>query len=114
MAEVIRNKIFKMKQTCNWQHLRTIGFRKFIKESDKEPNRYYYVFPVLKYKEYTNLECKICVEDQDVQIDLYDNHGNFYPPFYYDEFGNYDNVLKLFINSKIMSEFKKLGIVEVV
>lgn len=107
--ELIRNYTYKIRD-CNTQKLRSYGFRHQI--ADSSSNYYVYKFPVEKYNKCTILECRVLVDSNsgDVRLDVYDNWGNMYPPFYYNGYGNYKPILHR-INSIIFSEFKKLNII---
>ncbi len=98
----------------NTNKLSELGFRYDRKLSTSEQTVYYYKFPVLKYKEYTTLECEISINTSNgcVDINVYDEYGNMYSPFYHIECGNYEPLMKK-INNKINSELKRIGIVKV-
>lgn len=88
------------------------GFRFSRSLSDDENDVYTYRFPVFKYKKMIVLECELRVtlgEDK-ININVYDyNTNDKYAPFYYCEYGNYDEMLKI-INDKIEYTLKKLAI----
>ena len=98
----------------NINKLSELGFRYDRKLSTSEQAVYYYKFPVLKYKEYTTLECEISINTSNeyVDINVYDENGNMYFPFYHNEYGNHEPLIKK-INKKINSELKRIGIVKI-
>ena len=72
-----------------------------------------YRFPVHKYKNYNVLFCELEIDMDSnlVSIDIYDETGSIYPPFY--QFcGNYTPLINK-VNRKIKSELKRLNIEEV-
>lgn len=79
--------------------------------SDTESSIYSLRFPVLKYNKIPTLECELSVELQtgDIIINVFNGGTNeIYPPFYNNEYGNYDKLLHT-INKAIEKELRKIG-----
>jgi len=85
----------------------------YLHKKDGHDGFYTYRFPVHKYKKYTTLECKLILIEGEtsIKIDVYDESGAFYNPFYFVEYGDYGDIVYS-INKKILAEFRKLGIKE--
>lgn len=90
----------------NAGHLIDFGFK-----YDNDEEKYVYNFPVLRHEKTTVLRGKITTytDTNEIQIDIVDNNGVSYAPFYNIECGNYDVILNK-INKAILNEFSKLKI----
>lgn len=91
------------------------GFKFSRTFSDNENEVYTYRFPVYKYNKMTVLECelRVVLSEDKVDINVYNyNTNDKYAPFYYCEYGNYNQMLKI-INDKIEYMLKRLGIKEI-
>lgn len=111
--EQLINNTYKLKNPDK-NKLQSLGFRYSVKYSTSDCAIYYYRFPVHKYKTYTTLECEIYVNTSsgDVEINVYDENNNIYPPFYNIECGNYEPLMES-VNHKIVSELKRIGVSKV-
>lgn len=110
MDNLSNKKHTKKNITKEW--LLSNGFRYNRLLSGEEVDVYTYRFPVLRHDKFTVLECELRVEldKNKIKIDVYDyNSNNKYAPFYYCEYGNYDNLLKE-IHKKIEIKLNDLGI----
>lgn len=109
----MQNKYYKQNISKEW--LVTNGFRYNKNLSDEETSVYTYRFPVFKYEKMIVLECElnIALEDGEVKLNVYDYGTNDkYAPFYYCEYGDYNQMLKV-INDKIKYMLGKLEIKEI-
>lgn len=90
------------------QRLVSLGFHKCRTEED---NEYRYNFTVLIHDNLVSLRGVITafINTKEIKIDVFDNNGYPYAPFYYIKYGNYDAIMKT-INKSILAEFNKLGI----
>lgn len=72
-----------------------------------------YSFPVLTWKRVPTLICKVILSrDKDfVCVNVIDAFGDIYPPYYNQEYGQYDKYIKS-VNRKILYKLKSLGIIE--
>lgn len=93
--------------------VKDLGFKHII--GDKDDILYSYKFPLHKYKKKTVLECELIVECDTgiVRINVYDGNGEIYPYFYALKYGNAKPMLDK-INTKILTEFEKLGIKKII
>lgn len=94
--------------------LESKGFRYCSQLSESEEETIYRKrFPVYKYYEFTLLdgEFTINVDSNDLIVDVIDNGRGRYGPFYHDEFGVHEPLLKI-INDKIQRELNYIGAVE--
>ncbi|MBD5485733.1 MAG: hypothetical protein HDR18_09525 [Lachnospiraceae bacterium] len=110
MGNITKTKYRKKNMTKDW--LLANGFRYSRLLSDDEAEVYTYRFPVYKYNKFTVLECefKVALGEEIISVNVYDyNTNDKYAPFYYCEYGNYDNMLKE-INGKIEGVLKKMKI----
>lgn len=110
MDNLSKTKFEKKNITKGW--LISNGFRRNGLLSDEDTEVYTYRFPVLKHEKFTVLECELCAElnNNEIKINVYDyNSNDKYAPFYYCEYGNYDNLMKE-IHKKIEMKLKSLGI----
>lgn len=110
MGSISEIKYTKKNVTKNW--LTSNGFRYNRLLSDGEMEIYTYRFPVLKYDKFTVLECELRAElnSSEIKINVYDyNTNSKYAPFYYCEYGTYNNILKE-IHNKINKKLKDLQI----
>lgn len=106
------NKYHKQGMTKDW--LVSNGFRYSRLLSTDDTTVYTYRFPVYKYKSMTVLECEISIVlgEDNVKLNVYDyNTNDKYAAFYYCEYGNYNNILKIVWN-KITYVLQRLGIEE--
>lgn len=112
MVSVVNNT-YKLSNTSE-ENLKKLGFRYDRTTSDNETTNYIYRFSVYKYQSKTLLDCEISVNTDTklLNINVYQQDGNIYRPFYYSEFGGYDPILDI-INNNILNEFKKLHIKQV-
>ena len=90
-----------------YKNLLELGFHKYY-DGDES---YIYRFGVLGHERMTALYCKITAyaDGDDIKIDVYDCNNSTYAPFYNDDCGNHEIILKK-IHNNIFKEFKKLGI----
>lgn len=96
------------------EQLLSRGFQFSRVYSDDENEVFTYRFPVFKYNKMIVLECELrtALGENKIDINVYDyNTNDKYAPFYYCEYGNYDQMLKI-INEKIETILKKLDIKE--
>ena len=97
------------------KYLLTHGFRYDKGSLYDDIDTYFNRFPVLKYRNKTPLlECVLTTNSVDgiITLNVYEQTGNLYTLFYNNEYGRYDELLTK-INTRILSEFSKLGIIEV-
>lgn len=90
------------------QNLSKLGFRPL----NLMDNQYVYYFPVVRNSRNVSLTGRILAytDDKKVTIDVIDNNGIFYYPFYNEsKYGNYEIILEE-IHKNIAKEFAKLGI----
>ena len=90
------------------QNLSKLGFRPL----NLMDNQYVYYFPVVRNSRNISLTGRILAytDDKKVTIDIIDNNGTFYYPFYNEsKYGNYEVILEE-IHKNIAKEFAKLGI----
>lgn len=109
MVSVINNT-YKLSNTSE-ENLKKLGFRYDRNTSDTTTTNYIYRFSVYKYEGKSLLNCELIVDTHTkiVSINVYNQSGNIYRPFYYTEFGNHDHIIDI-INNNILNEFKKLKI----
>ena len=105
--ELLINNTYKMTKHDE-KNLYSLGFKPVT--ADLFMN----TFSVYKYKKISVLLCSVIVDKEDgtVRINVSDNNGNAYSPFYDNTYGNAVPVLNK-INYKINCELKKLGIKKV-
>lgn len=89
------------------QNLSKLGFRPL----NLMDNQYVYYFPVMRNSKNVSLTGRILAytDNKKVTIDVIDQNGIFYYPFYNDKYGNYEIILKE-IHKNIAKEFSKLEI----
>ena len=90
------------------QNLSKLGFRPL----NLMDNQYVYYFPVVRNSRNISLTGRILAytDDKKVTIDVLDQSGTFYYPFYNEpKYGNYEVILEE-IHKNIAKEFAKLGI----
>lgn len=110
MGNITQTKYRKKNITKEW--LLSNGFRYNRLFSGDESDVYTYRFSVYRYNKFVTLECELQVAlgEEIISINVYDyNTNDKYAPFYYCEYGNYDNILQE-INGKIESVLKKMKI----
>lgn len=113
--ELITESLFK-KSNMTEKWLLSNDFRYSSMFSDNEAKVYTYRFPVYKYAGYNILECELRVTlgEDVVVVNVYDNGTiNRYAPFYYHEYGKYDDEVIKNITKIILNKLKKLGITKV-
>lgn len=106
------NNVRFRKQNMSKQWLLTNGFRYNRIFSNEDYEVYTYRFPVYRCESFVVLECelRVIVGEDNILVDVYDyNTINKYAPFYYNEYGNYDKMLKE-IWDKISKKIEKLHI----
>lgn len=104
------NKYIKKDITKEWLMSQNFKYNRTLSTDDSIT--YTYRFPVYKYKGMVVLECELSVVlgDDHVHINVYDyNTNDKYAAFYYCEYGDYNNMLKIIWN-KIDNVLKKLKI----
>lgn len=107
---IMQTRYIKKNMTKEWLISNNFHYNRIF--SDDETEVYTYRFPVYKYDCFTVLDCefKVTLGESTVTIDVYDyNTINRYTPFYYQEYGSYDKMLKE-IWEKIDRSTIKLGI----
>lgn len=84
------------------------GFKYSLKDEG-----YIYTFPVVSYKRYPTIFCKITVRDIDDQVDIDVVHpdGERWALYYNRKFGNTKNYIEG-IDKKIHSKMNKLGFIK--
>ena len=90
------------------QNLSKLGFRPL----NLMDNQYVYYFPVVRNSKNVSLMGRILAytDNKKVTIDVLDQSGTFYYPFYNEsKYGNYEIILEE-IHKNIAKEFAKLGI----
>lgn len=91
------------------------GFKFAPNISNAEDGVFYrYSFPVMKYMDFVTLYAEITVNltYNIAIIDVIDTNRSRYAPYYYYEYGNYDQILQS-IDSRIDKYIKKLGMVKI-
>ena len=107
-TNINQSEYFRPNMTKDW--LISNGFRYNRLFSGEDADVYTYRFSVFKYDCFTVLDFKAILGESTITIDVYDtNTINRYAPFYYQEYGNYDKMLKE-IREKINHTITKLGI----
>ena len=90
------------------QNLSKLGFRPL----NLMDNQYVYYFPIMRNIKNVSLMGRILAytDNKKVTIDVLDQSGTFYYPFYNEsKYGNYEIILEE-IHKNIAKEFTKLGI----
>lgn len=90
------------------QNLSKLGFRPL----NLMDNQYVYYFPIMRNSKNVSLMGRILAytDNKKVTIDVLDQSGIFYYPFYNEsKYGNYEVILEE-IHKNIAKEFTKLGI----
>ena len=83
-----------------------LGFR------TEDDETFSYRFPVMRWGNIPTLWGVIYVDlDGRIWLDVFDNNGGVYPPFYKVEYGNYEAILAI-INRCFENKFEKFGIKE--
>ena len=96
--------------------LKKLGFEYSLK-SDTENTYYYKSFPVIKYNKIPILFAVILIniDNNNVQIDVYDKNNDCYSPWYLRKNGFgapiYRDLIQK-IDNRIMKEIKKIGIIK--
>ena len=92
-------------------NLKLLGFHYNEEASNLEQKCYSLRFPVVKYNEYANINAEITINSYngEININVYDLKGNFYPPFYNQKYGDFNDILKI-IDRNINKKLKCLKI----
>ncbi len=95
------------------EKLLQLGFKRNYNVLDQSEELYTYKFTAYKYKKISVLFCVITIDlkSGNIKYDLYTSQNVPFPPFYQDNFGKYDKLMKK-INNNILEENRKLGIVK--
>ena len=109
----ITNDIYKISDTSE-DHLKELGFRYDRATSDNDITNYTYKFSVYEYGGKSLLDCVLLVNvgTKLVTVNVYQENGSIYRPFYYTDFGRKDTIVDI-INGNVKKEMRKLGIKQV-
>ena len=99
MVSVINN-IYKLSNTSE-ENLKNLGFHYDRGTSNRDVINYSYKFPVYKYEGKILLNCEITIEinTKIVSVNVYQQNGKTYSPFYCSEFNSNNLVVNTNLNS---------------
>ena len=109
----IANNTYKLSDTSE-EHLKELGFRYDRATSDNDITNYVYKFSVYEYAGKSLLDCELIVNVNTklVSVNVYQQNGSIYRPFYYTDFGRKDTIVDI-INGNVKKGLRRLGIKQV-
>lgn len=112
MSNILKYNYIKTDVSKYWLVKYNFKYNKSL--SDEELDIYTYKFTIRKYKNIPVLICELSIDLKTgtTAINVYDENGNMYYPFYHINCGNYDPLLES-INKKISKKLNTLGIKKV-
>lgn len=107
--EYIANNTYVMNE-LNKNKLYDYGFRYSKIHSEENYTVYKHTFPVYKHNNRTTLygEILVSIESGEIVINVYDNTGTPYAPFYHIEYGKYDELQKV-MSDNILAKMENIS-----